>query len=81
MLKVDIEGAEYDVVPCLAKSDKAKLVDRMHLEEQYLEGHTWFKTGSTMGQEELNAAKQTLKNEGVDVQSHLGRTPAVLSKA
>lgn len=74
MLKVDIEGAEYDVVPCLAKSDNAKLVDRIHLEEQYLEGHTWFKAGSKMGQAELNAAKQTLKTEGVDIRSHFSRT-------
>jgi len=74
MLKVDIEGAEYDVVPCLAKSDKSKLVDRMQLEEQYLEGHTWFKTGSTMGQEELNAAMRTMKTKGVDIRSHFSRT-------
>merc|ERR1719253_1091517 len=52
MLKVDIEGAEYDLLPCLANSEKASLVDRMYLEE-----HTWFQTGSKNGPNEMKAAK------------------------
>ena len=37
MLKVDIEGAEYNLIPCLAQFTDAGMVDRMYLEE-----HWWF---------------------------------------
>eukprot|EP00438_Fugacium_kawagutii_P006640 Skav235739 [mRNA] locus=scaffold1686:178517:179823:- [translate_table: standard] len=37
MLKVDIEGAEYNLLPCLAQFKDAGLIDRMYLEE-----HWWF---------------------------------------
>ncbi|CAJ1448728.1 unnamed protein product [Effrenium voratum] len=37
MLKVDIEGAEYDVMPCLAEFKDAELIDEIFLEE-----HWWF---------------------------------------
>lgn len=69
MLKVDIEGAEYDVVPCLAQSPKAKLVDRMYLEE-----HTWINTGSKNGPPQMAAAKQQLKADGVDIPDYFSQT-------
>eukprot|EP00913_Durusdinium_trenchii_P024032 g22570.t1 len=37
MLKIDIEGAEYDVMPCLAEFKEAELIDEIFLEE-----HWWF---------------------------------------
>lgn len=69
MLKVDIEGAEYEVIPCLAQFANAGLVDRMYLEE-----HTWFKTGSRNGPNEMAAAKQTLQGKGVDIPQYFSNT-------
>ena len=40
ILKVDIEGAEFDLVPCHAQFQQASLIDRFFLEE-----HTWFDIG------------------------------------
>jgi FkbM family methyltransferase len=69
MLKVDIEGAEYDVIPCLAKFNNANLIDRMYLEE-----HTWFKTGSTNGPEQMAAAKTQLQAMHVDIPQYFSNT-------
>jgi len=69
MLKVDIEGAEYDVVPCLAQYTNANLVKRMYLEE-----HTWFKTGSVNGQPQMDAAKAKLKAMHVDIPGYFSNT-------
>jgi len=69
MLKVDIEGAEYDLVPCLAQYTNVNLVDRMFLEE-----HTWFKTESATTPEQFQAAKQTLISKGVDIPEYFTQT-------
>merc|ERR1719399_2427433 len=64
MLKMDIECAEYDVVPCLAQSPMAKLADIMYLEEHPLD---WCPNDAAAAAQEMAAAKQKLKGEGVDV--------------
>lgn len=69
MLKVDIEGAEYEVVPCLANFMHANLVDRMYLEE-----HTWFPSGSQNGPVQMAAAKQQLQAKGVDIPGYFSNT-------
>lgn len=69
MLKVDIEGAEYEVIPCLAHFAHANLVDRMYLEE-----HTWFDSGSANGPAQMAAAKQTLTAAGVDIPAYFTQT-------
>lgn len=69
MLKVDIEGAEYEVIPCLANFAHANLVDRMYLEE-----HTWFDSGSANGPAQMNAAKLKLKAAGVDIPAYFTQT-------
>jgi len=69
MLKVDIEGAEYEVVPCLAQFTQANLIDRMYLEE-----HTWFDSGSQNGPAQMAAAKQTLTAAGVDIPQYFTNT-------
>lgn len=69
MLKVDIEGAEYEVVPCLADFTRANLVDRMYLEE-----HTWFDSGSANGPVQMAAAKQKLTAAGVDIPAYFTHT-------
>lgn len=62
MLKVDIEGAEYDLVPCLSNFANVGLVDRMYLEE-----HWWFKVDSPTTPEQMAAAKAKLQSMHVDI--------------
>lgn len=63
ILKVDIEGAEYDLIPCLSQSSHAGLVDRIYVEEhQYLQG------SSVYTPQQYEAAKVALRGLGVDVQ-------------
>eukprot|EP00933_Yihiella_yeosuensis_P061106 TRINITY_DN63939_c0_g1_i1.p1 TRINITY_DN63939_c0_g1~~TRINITY_DN63939_c0_g1_i1.p1 ORF type:complete len:252 (-),score=65.47 TRINITY_DN63939_c0_g1_i1:215-970(-) len=62
MLKVDIESAEYSVIPCLAQSSHANLVDRLYLEE-----HTWFKSVTAADKASMADAKTKLKALGVDI--------------
>lgn len=69
MLKVDIEGAEYEVIPCLASFTHANLVDRMYLEE-----HTWFNSGSLNGPVQMAAAKKKLMAAGVDIPAYFTQT-------
>jgi FkbM family methyltransferase len=62
MLKVDVEGAEYELVPCLAEYKDAGLIDRMYLEE-----HWWFKTDTQTTPEMMAAAKAKLQSMHVDI--------------
>merc|ERR550525_1018573 len=59
MLKVDVEGAEYDIIPCLAQFANAKLVDRMYLEE-----HTWLEIDSIYSDQRYQQSKVTLRSSG-----------------
>lgn len=73
MLKMDIEGSEFDVLPCLANSESAKLVDRLYLEEHtHLPRESWGMAGTTP--QEFAAAKQKLKAEGVDIPDYFSHT-------
>lgn len=69
VLKVDIEGAEYEVIPCLAKSDVAKLVDDLFVEQ-----HWWLKETTDAQKVALKAATQTLKKKGVRVPFYFTQT-------
>lgn len=62
MLKVDIESAEYSVIPCLAQSTHANLVDRLYLEE-----HTWFKSVTADDKKRMEEAKAKLRAMKVDI--------------
>jgi FkbM family methyltransferase len=62
MLKVDVEGAEYELIPCLANYKDAGLVDRMYLEE-----HWWFKVDTQTTPELMTAAKVKLQSMHVDI--------------
>lgn len=69
MVKMDIEGAEFDVVPCLAQSPVASLIDRLYLEQH---DPSWGMEGTTMtGMEE---AKSGLKTRGVDIPPYFSPT-------
>lgn len=69
MLKVDIEGAEFDLVPCLAQFKQANLIDRMYLEE-----HTWFDTGSATTPAQMEEAKAQLRRMYVDIPPYFTNT-------
>jgi FkbM family methyltransferase len=60
ILKVDIEGAEYDVIPCLAQFSKATNVDIIFLEE-----HGWLQKNSAYTPAQYTASKLALKNAGI----------------
>jgi len=62
ILKMDIEGAEWDVLPCLSKSPIAHLVDRLFVETH---PQDWGNAGTT--QEGYDAALAELRQKGVDI--------------
>eukprot|EP00933_Yihiella_yeosuensis_P047240 TRINITY_DN42990_c0_g1_i1.p1 TRINITY_DN42990_c0_g1~~TRINITY_DN42990_c0_g1_i1.p1 ORF type:complete len:261 (+),score=73.92 TRINITY_DN42990_c0_g1_i1:82-864(+) len=69
ILKIDIESAEYDVVPCLAQFNQANLVDRMELEE-----HTWFPSVTPQMKQNMALAKQKLTQMGVAIPAYFSNT-------
>jgi len=69
LVKMDIEGAEYDILPCLANSPHASLIDRLLVEYHPLNTAT---TGTTQAQ--IDAAKQTLSQKGVDMPGYSSPT-------
>eukprot|EP00928_Gymnodinium_smaydae_P093435 TRINITY_DN775_c0_g2_i1.p1 TRINITY_DN775_c0_g2~~TRINITY_DN775_c0_g2_i1.p1 ORF type:complete len:274 (-),score=73.01 TRINITY_DN775_c0_g2_i1:88-909(-) len=69
MIKMDIEGAEWDVLPCLAEAADASLVDRLFMEVHPAE---WSSTGTT--QAVFDKAKATLKSKGVDIPDYFSQT-------
>lgn len=69
MVKMDIEGSEYDVLPCLADSDSASLVDRLYLEQH---SPSWGMLGTTLPQ--MEAVKQKLRSKGVDIPDYFSQT-------
>eukprot|EP00403_Amphidinium_massartii_P012495 CAMPEP_0178415290 /NCGR_PEP_ID=MMETSP0689_2-20121128/23476_1 /TAXON_ID=160604 /ORGANISM="Amphidinium massartii, Strain CS-259" /LENGTH=315 /DNA_ID=CAMNT_0020036607 /DNA_START=103 /DNA_END=1047 /DNA_ORIENTATION=- len=69
IIKMDIEGAEWEVIPCLSDSPSASLVDRLFVEEHY-QGWSY---GVTT-QEEMDAAKTKLQSLGVDMPKYSSLT-------
>ena len=73
LLKVDIEGAEFDIIPCLAQSDVLSSDITAFVEEHYfLGGVQRSMTGITDA--EYNAAKETLKSKGVKMPHYSSAT-------
>jgi FkbM family methyltransferase len=62
ILKMDIEGAEWDVLPCLAQANSASLVDRLFVETH---PQAWGNAGTT--QPQYDAALAGLRAKGVDI--------------
>eukprot|EP00747_Dinoflagellata_sp_TGD_P162565 gnl/TRDRNA2_/TRDRNA2_180287_c0_seq1.p1 gnl/TRDRNA2_/TRDRNA2_180287_c0~~gnl/TRDRNA2_/TRDRNA2_180287_c0_seq1.p1 ORF type:complete len:301 (-),score=74.64 gnl/TRDRNA2_/TRDRNA2_180287_c0_seq1:44-946(-) len=65
IVKMDIEGAEFDIIPCLAQADAAvDLVDVLYVEE-----HRWWglQNNSVYTQEQYEDAKQALIKKGVEI--------------
>jgi len=69
ILKMDIEGAEWDVLPCLAKSDNVHLVNRLLVE---VHPEAWGNAGTT--QVQLDQALATLRANGVDIPTYHSQT-------
>jgi len=69
ILKVDIEGAEYDVIPTLAQFSKANLVDIIFLEE-----HGWLAGNSVYTPQQYAASKVALKNAGIAIPDYHSQT-------
>mmetsp|Transcript_21230 Transcript_21230/g.39007 ORF Transcript_21230/g.39007 Transcript_21230/m.39007 type:complete len:291 (+) Transcript_21230:96-968(+) len=65
IVKMDIEGAEFDTLPCLAESPSASLVDKLFLEQH---SPSWGNIGTTV--EGLEAAKATLISKGVQIPAY-----------
>lgn len=62
IVKMDIGGSEWDVVPCLSRSMDAKLIDRLFLNQH---SQTWQLGHTTAVQ--MKRAKAALKSIGVDM--------------
>jgi len=62
ILKMDIEGAEWDIMPCLAESPAASLIDRMLVE---VHPNSWGNAGTTP--QAFDAAIAKLRSKGVDI--------------
>jgi len=62
IVKVDVEGAEWGIIPCLASSPLASHVDRLFLETHPADWSTAKTTGNDM-----ERAKAELKRRGVDM--------------
>jgi FkbM family methyltransferase len=69
LLKMDIEGAEWDVLPCLSTSNMPSLVDRLLVETHPA---SWGNAGTT--QDEYNIAIAVLRQKGVDIPTYHSHT-------
>jgi len=69
MVKMDIEGSEFDVLPCTANSPSAHLIDRLYLEQHQ---PSWGMAGTTPQQ--MEDAKNTLRQKGVDIPNYFSYT-------
>mmetsp|Transcript_33456 Transcript_33456/g.53579 ORF Transcript_33456/g.53579 Transcript_33456/m.53579 type:complete len:252 (-) Transcript_33456:47-802(-) len=69
MLKIDIEGAEYDVMPCLAEFKEAELVDEIFLEE-----HWWFPDRTREQNATMVKAKEKLRSRNVRIPAYFSNS-------
>jgi len=69
IIKMDIEGAEWDIVPCLATSPVATLVDQLYMEEHPID----WQLGNTT-KEQMDLAKQNLTDLGVQLPAYYSET-------
>lgn len=67
-VKMDIEGAEYDILPCLADAPAASLIDTLYLED-HCPGRHWCPTTGQAGnsKETFKKAIEKLEKRGVKV--------------
>lgn len=68
VVKMDIEGAEYDILPCLADSPAANLIDTLYLED-HCPGKYWCPSTGQAGNSKktFNLALEKLRKRGVAI--------------
>lgn len=68
VVKMDVEGAEWDILPCLAQSTAAGLVDTLYL-ENHCPGEHWCPTTGQAGNSRatFDGALATLRAKGVQI--------------
>merc|ERR1719321_1852257 len=68
VVKMDIEGAEWDILPCLADSPAASLIDTLYL-ENHCPGDHWCPTKGQAGNSRavFDGALAKLKAAGVHI--------------
>jgi FkbM family methyltransferase len=69
ILKMDIEGSEWDIMPCMAQAQSATLIDQFYVE---VHPGTWGLTGTDDA--EFQAAKARLKRRGVAMPDYFSQT-------
>lgn len=69
IVKMDIEGAEWDIVPCLAQSAAASKVDALYME---VHPASWGMVGTT--EQGLSDAKHVLLAKGVQIPDYFSET-------
>jgi FkbM family methyltransferase len=69
IVKMDIEGAEFDTLPCLAESPSASLIDSLFLEQHFAD---WGNIGTTVT--DMETAKATLISKGVKIPEYFSHT-------
>jgi len=62
MMNMDVEGAEFDIIPCMAESAAASLVDRLYMEQH---DPSWGLEGATPTT--MQTALAGLRTRGVDI--------------
>merc|ERR1719203_2064383 len=62
IVKMDIEGAEWDILPCLAEDPIAQRIDRLFLEQHPKE---W--SVSQPAEDAIGISKVKLQQHGVDI--------------
>jgi len=70
MLKMDIEGSEWDVMPCIAAAPASSLIDRFYIETH---SNSWSLSGTTTPAM-YEAAKAQLRKKGVDIPNYFSQT-------
>jgi len=68
VVKMDVEGAEWDILPCLAKSPAVRLIDTLYL-ENHCDGKKWCPSTGQAGNtwDDWNTALASIKQAGVHV--------------
>lgn len=69
MVKMDIEGAEWDILPCLALAPAASLVDRLFVE---IHNQSMSSTGTDPAT--MEAAQALLRLRGIDIPAYFSNT-------
>jgi FkbM family methyltransferase len=69
IMKMDVEGAEWDIVPCMSRSQAVKTLDDLHME---VHPATW-QIGNTTPAE-MEAAQQQLIQKGVSIPKYYSAT-------